>query len=471
MGLFDKFVKDDDDVFRKYDKDRNKKGSSKDKSGKSADADSKKGSALSALSKSEIAALAKTKGADSDISIESEIEENPYYAAISKKYKFARYFTLFLFIAFILLMLTAYKDDITTENFRYLIKYLDINLTDSSDEFASLHYDADNEMDFCAYGTDFAVLSKSRFTIFDQIGNTAVTQSMSMSAPVVLSSSKYILAYDRGGNDFFVFNGFSQLYNSTTVNPISSAAICDAGSIAIVSSNSSYLAHIFVYDRNFTLRTELQKDRYVSSVALSPDGRYLLITSISAKGYSEYDSEVMVYDTKEKETVYSKTEENRVPLGASFTDNGAQIVFTDGIRFLSAEYEDKADYEYALEKVSHFALCYNGCALVYAEDDIGYKNRVAIIGSDGVEKYAGELLGQVSGIYADGDFCYVIMKDSIVRAGKGAVTAIEGTGEVKKIVVNSRSIVFACKSNKANPVDFDAQSGDANDTLPDDKKG
>ena len=52
-------------------------------------------------------------------------DTNEYYFSLSQRFKLAKYVVFLSLILFIVFMVTGYGEEITVENLRYLLKYMD----------------------------------------------------------------------------------------------------------------------------------------------------------------------------------------------------------------------------------------------------------------------------------------------------------------------------------------------------------
>lgn len=87
-------------------------------------------------------------------------QENAYYLRISVKLRTTRYLLLLLMVAFAVLVLFAYRSNITYDNLRYLLRDMDAagNAGARSD---TVYYNAESSNFYLNFRGDVAVCSKN----------------------------------------------------------------------------------------------------------------------------------------------------------------------------------------------------------------------------------------------------------------------------------------------------------------------
>jgi tricorn protease-like protein len=83
---------------------------------------------------------------------------------------------------------------------------------------------------------------------------------------------------------FAIYNSFTELYREKLEYPISSADMSDSGAYVIVTRSQKHTSVIRVYTNQNTLDMEYSKNDHVIDAAISADGRYLAVLSMSVSG-------------------------------------------------------------------------------------------------------------------------------------------------------------------------------------------
>ena len=74
-----------------------------------------------------------------------------------KRVRLYKFITISFLVAFLLLGLVIFENDITVENLRYLIKYLDFSSSGTYNEETVIHYNADPSNRFYVFRGENAV--------------------------------------------------------------------------------------------------------------------------------------------------------------------------------------------------------------------------------------------------------------------------------------------------------------------------
>lgn len=306
--------------------------------------------------------------------------QNPYYAAIARGYHLAQ-MTLFSILAcFVILSMLIRSDDITYENFFYLFKDIHAAVDSADVSFTTLVYDADETQNFATYRGGLAVAGESGLTVFTATGRQTLTQSLNMTAPQLLTSSRYILVYEQGGNDFAVYNSFARLHAGQLTGSISCAAISDAGWLAIASQGASSSSTVFLYDKNLNLKAEYYKNAYTTALALNEQGTLLVIASTDAVE-GTYQTKLTLCRPGTEEVVYEWLIEDFFPLSCTFADDKT-LYLTGTDRAMVLKTDGKITVDMSFDTVIHRAYhCTDGYAILLADGTLSiYSKEGTLIG-------------------------------------------------------------------------------------------
>lgn len=260
-------------------------------------------------------------------------EPDPYYVKLSRISRFWRYIITFSLLIFAVGMTFLFSDEITAENFGLLLRNVSFSFPGENVEFTTVRYDADLAMDYGAYKEYFAVATTTGVRLYDHRGNIALDEKLSMTEPTLDTGDKYLLAYDCDGYSYAICNSISLLYSGKEEYPIYCADMSDEGSYLLVSMSSNYRSHIKVYNRNFKQTRSLTVDRYPLSVKLCDGGQTMLYVSYTISATGMLQGYVNLYDLSSKtQLLFEKTYES-MPLHAVVFEDGAAVVFKEGIRF------------------------------------------------------------------------------------------------------------------------------------------
>ncbi len=414
----------------------------------------------SSLVRSKTTALTvkKKKSKPSYITIERDENVKPekYYMEKSKLFGVARYIATGALVIFILVMFSFFGDEFTGENFRYLLKHIDMNSSGVIDEFKTVVYDSVDGTVFCEYQQDFVIAAPGSLKIYDYKGVMTLNSLPSTDNPCIASSERYILLYDRGDKDYYVYNSFSLLRQRELESNIIMADISDSGTFVIVTESLEYEAHIYVYNDNFELINEIKKNRPISDVRLSKDGTKLAVTSfdLSAKD-ADYLSTLTVYGLEDSRTLIERTLEGELPLSVEFDNEGGVNILTDE-KFRTYD-RDGNERTLTIDKTSAslFSSSAKLCAYSSASESGINNNTVYIIDSP---------LGRISGkvnikqrilsMAVGGEYVFILTDDTLYRCDKyGHVENVPLKSPVG-MVVSPAGNVFICYESRAELIKF-----------------
>lgn len=288
-----------------------------------------------------------------DPTLEEERRElqSVYYLRISGRFRIAAWISVLIFALWLGMMFVAYRDEITVENFRFLMRNVNFRLEAStvpSEDTGGIIYSRDDERVFAVYKDYFASVGNGRIMICDSSGNKAYDEKNSYSSPALRSSSSYLLCFDRGGNEYSLYSYFNSIGNEKFDYPITDAAISNSGYYAVATRDSSHYCIINVYSDNMKLVQKIRKNKYAVSVDISSDGSQVIVTSFYAGESGKSMTEVAVHSISSTETDFVITLEGTIPYEARYLDNGS-IVFVgdDRICFIDKDGEISKELEYS----------------------------------------------------------------------------------------------------------------------------
>ena len=324
-------------------------------------------------------------------------KENKYYTAIADRYRICKYITILLTVVFAVTMLTCFSQDITAENFQYLIKDLDLSGLTFDSDFESLVFSGGADSAFGVYRSELVVVGQGTTSLYRSSGSLSLHKSNSFYDPQLLVSEKYFLIYDRAesSQSYTVYNSFAELHSEQLDYPITGAALSDQGTYAIVTRDDSFRSIVRVYDRDFHLKNEIKKDKYVLSVALTDDGKTLAIASV----YDEdggFVTELMTVPVGGTEASMTLTVEGVIPLSLTWQEKGnLAVLYTDRTVIYTPSGKEVAQIDYMSQTSLHVRLGKELICVTYNTTVLGYDKTVEIYDQNGSLLYTGSFTGEL----------------------------------------------------------------------------
>lgn len=382
---------------------------------------------------------------------------NEYYIDISRRYRLAKYLTVFLLVSFILVMLSARRDYITIEGFQYLIRYLDVgsNVYNYTSDFKKIAYSADTEIKFESFRGDFVITDSTAVNIYSLSGLNVLSESSYISNPVIEKSNNHLLVYDLGGNSYAVYNTFSKLFGETLPYPITGASNSDSGLYAIVTKTQQYRSAVYIYDRNFGMISRILKDKLVMDVDIKPDGSNVLIVSAYNLG-GDFCTEIMTCDPYSDTAAALVTLNNLMPVRARYVNGGFNVVCDSKLLFYNNSGILKSEYSYNGEIPVYSLITDDYTFLAFSENVIGDTQRLLIFDSNGAQVAEKRVEGQIVRLKCIGNEIYVLTSNSIIYMkiyGNASATYAIEKNSIDLVTAND-STFFLCYPSYAMSVDI-----------------
>ncbi len=395
--------------------------------------------------------------------------ENKYYTAISQKCHKLKMTVIIITIIFILSMMTVFGNEITVENFKYLIKDLDISAIRNSEIYNRIIYDGAASKEFGMFKGDLTVVGSGSSNLYNMAGSSVFTKINSFYDPILLTSDKYFMVYDKGDTSYTytVYNAFSELKTEKMEYPIASASIANNGSYAIVTRSSDYRGVVYVYNSDFQVICKIQKDKYIMNCQLRNDGKKALVLS-AYDNAGAWCGEVMQCDINTGDSNVIETIEGEVVLKAGYHSNDSFSVMTDkSIIFYSSSGEQL--YKYDLGGNSPICCIFGEkySIVAYNHNVIGTDKAVAIFDNSGNIVYEGTHTGEITNALFDGDYCYILFDERLERVSvlDGAKRSIGIDANCLDLVNTDSGYFLLCYSGVAVPVSFEIDNAEETDAV------
>ncbi|MBP5207906.1 MAG: hypothetical protein J6330_05570, partial [Clostridia bacterium] len=378
----------------------------------------------------------------------------------NKRYKHAsvavallKYVVITLFFLFFMTMTFVYSSEINIENFRYILKDMNLKIPTGIEEYGDIYYVADMEQSFAFYRDDFVCVGRNSVEVIDTAGRQVQNTRLRYVKPRLVTSGKYMLVYDLSNTQYGIFNTFSQLYSGTLDYPISDADMNDDGYYLIVTRDTEYKSAVHVYNKDMKPVYSYQSnDRYIFDAHIYNDGTVMIYASRTMSG--KYFTEILKGNIKsdEMKTVYSA--DGVMPLTAEKTGSGTSAVLcTDTLLFFKGD-EMTTEYDFYGRVCRRFACGDGYAAIILSSEGAGADSDMLIFDRDGTLVYSGPSSSDVSELYVHGGNVYGLYTGCVERFEiRTEKTYRADTGyEVKGIVFPSDEIALFATASSAYPV-------------------
>ena len=377
---------------------------------------------------------------------------NKYYESVATAFRYAKFIVLFLTVIFVMFILSFFREEVSIENFQYMLKY--ITSEDSSlITTQKIHYPTSDSKALDLFAGDFVSAGTGGVSLYDTHGNTVLEIDDTFSNPVFTIGKKYGLCYDLSGYSYIVFNTFSKLKGEELDFPISDAVMADNGSYAILTKNREYRTVINIYDSDYDLISRVYKDKFTFDIDLSQ--KQLVYVTAEALD-SSYLTEVNVLNIKSESEIRVVSLYNEFPLAVKFIGDSIAVITDKALRFYNSEFEEISAYSFSSQSPGGFVFSDTYVMLYFEKNTIGSKNEIKLYSKNGEFLFSSMLSGKVNSLDINGEYAILHTNDLVHRiniSDKTLVSSKIDTG-AEKAMLQSDSTVLVCYKNYARLLDF-----------------
>ena len=379
--------------------------------------------------------------------LEQEPKVDMYYYRIYRKLRLLRYLCVLIAALFVMTVPMVYSDQITTDNFKYLMKYINLQLSEDGEEYAPFSYEKSEALDFGIYSEDIVLCNDSSIVFYDKLGNESLRVSFGpFKNPTMLISKAYVLVYDRGGNEYVILNNFKMLHQSKTDFPIMHCTLTDSGGYAILTSNANYTSEVQVYNRNFKQTNRIQKDVYICDLFFTNDEGCFGYTSFTTDTSGEMSGEICIYNGKSEKLL--EIRENKIPLKALPEGDTIKVLYQDCIRWYDVNGEVQRVYDFK-DCPNTFYLTNEKTVICFeseSSDGFGYTEFIGGLEDETVRIENTEFINSIQ--WHDNKF-YMISSQGLTVYDEIEMTVFKAElPELKKIIFLPEGKLMGCYADK-----------------------
>ena len=251
-----------------------------------------------------------------------------YYENRARRLSHVRYACLLLIVLFVLYGFAVHGEELTPENFRYMLKFVDLTEEDDVTEANTVRFDYSSGNIGGIFKGDVAVLNGDGLSLYGWDAEKLFSVSFRMESPRLAVTPQSIFAYDLGGSEVRIFNSYSQYARLTMGYPIYGFAACETGAFAVITSEKNYRTAVCVYDTNARqVYKRLLSDTYVDQIALSPDGSEFLALGHYAQA-GDLITVLQRYSLSDEEPLFTATYSGELPLRVAYLSDQRFAVLT-----------------------------------------------------------------------------------------------------------------------------------------------
>ncbi len=387
-----------------------------------------------------------------------------YYQKRAVRISHLRYACLLFTVLFVVYGFSVHGDVLTAENFRYMLKFLDLTETLSEEGTGEVYFDYAEDNIGGFFKGDVVVLGNDGLAVYSWETGVETTrlfaESFRMEDPKLVTTSQNIFAYDLGGNEIRMFNSYSQIARLAMDYPIYGFCASESGNFAVITSEKNYRTAVYVYDSYARqIYKRLLSDTYIDQVALSPDGStFVALGHASEDGYLQ--SVLQVYSVKNEDPIFAQTFVGELPLMTGFLDNDSYAVLTGSCLRLYQNGKQEPANTLLMEGKKLMGCRFSGghVLMTFGDSSLAGGTIVSAYDKQGVERMSLHFDGAIEDLHFRDDTLYALMMGELTVAPLSDTepTAYTVTNDTLQILFDDdgRPIVFekshAYRLNKEN---------------------
>ena len=331
-----------------------------------------------------------------------------HYTKLGRRSAFIRYAIIILIVIFAIYSLSFHSNEITIENFRYMLKFINVNEEAETPVGTKIAFDGSSGNRGLAFKGDLAVLNESGLAVTGWDSEVILRESFSLDHPKITENGINLFCYDLGGKELRIFNSYSLLSEIQFDYPIYWLAASKSGSFAAVSSAKGYRSAVYVYDKEFRLTySRLLGDKYVDFVDISHDGEEF----VTAAHYSE-DGNIVTLATRvrvdSEDAVSQQKFIGEIPLGIYYTENGYCLMTSDKMRMFDGEDNIIGEVSFGDKDLLSGRIYGERILVTYAMEGLSGGTEAIIYRLDGSVEYTHVFENSLSDSVIIGDTLYAL---------------------------------------------------------------
>ncbi len=313
---------------------------------------------------------------------------NDHYTKLARKSALVRYICIVLVVVFAVYSLSFHSDEISMENFRYMLKFINLGEEADAPLGTYIEFDGSTGNRGLIFKGDLAILDESGLTVTGWDGEQILRSVFSSDHPKITENGINLFCYDLGGKELRIFNSYSLLSTISFDYPIYGVSASKSGAFAVISAAKGYRSAIYVYDKEFRLLySRMLDDEYTDFIDISDGGKEFItaahyseggnIVTLVSKGRS--DSDTMVYEQKFV---------GEIPLGIYYTDNGYCLMTSDYLRMFNSEDNLTGQVDFSQKDLLSGRIFGNKALMTYRLEGLSGGTEAVIYSLEGEELFS-----------------------------------------------------------------------------------
>lgn len=296
---------------------------------------------------------------------------------------------------------------------------------------------AANPTDYVKYGNISCTLNQTYFEVYNEKGKLIQAVSHGLSNPKLEVSESRFLLFDRDRYSVKIFKYSTELHTAQFKNTIISADIGRDGTYAVVTNADSYLATVYVYNKNNDLIfTWNSANNYITDVAVLNNGKSIAVSYFNAQNGS-FKSTVGIFDFKSDSPNVKYEIDGLVSALKSVNNN---YIIAHGVDFAKViPWNGGSVTDLSVNGViRHTDIADNGqSAVVYGREYNETNNSVSIIGKSGKSIAQFDFNAIINDVSLSDESILILSNEKIYRVDYSGNILSETVLEIKPLHIGA----------------------------------
>ena len=290
--------------------------------------------------------------------------DREYYRKAAGYIRVARIAVLVILVVFTVFSMTVHREEITLENLRYLMRYIDIQSPGTAGGDGRVGFVAGEDAYYRMLGDKLVVFDDKRVSSYDFTGHKLFSENISYINPVCTANDKYLLVYDHYGRGLSVYNSFSKVSEKKLSTDTEYIYLDKNGSFAAITKEKSYSGGFVVYDSNFNKSYSfMSRDMNITDVALL-SGKHTAVCATTGAKNGDFYSKVLFFDISTEQEPREYELYGQMPLSLFASHNTVVLATDGGMYFFDCDGVNTAHVPFGTDTLSgiyrfddFFAVC------------------------------------------------------------------------------------------------------------------
>lgn len=376
-----------------------------------------------------------------------------YYLRLARRTTVIKFVIIMFLAGFTLFSFSYYKEELTIENFRYVLKFINFDSNAGTTSNATVYIDKESTNKGDVLRGDLAVINANGFSIYGFNGSKVYTHANKYNNPIMVSNTKNIIACDLGGYEVQIYS-CNQFIDKIAYNyPVLGLAASESGHFAVISSEKSYRSALFVYDEYFrVIYKYFSGDKYIDFVSISEDGKEA-VTLLHYPKNGSLITLLMRFSFDKEQPVFQTEFTDEMPLGVNFMSDDSYCVLTsEAIRFFTADNQLFKERFFEEKLLSGYEFNRNYVIISYDASGLSSGTDIEVFRKNGSLALSKSFDSSILDKKINGDRLYVLMHGSVVTidlTGKEPERSYTVDTDFRQILFNDQQVVLLSDSRAA----------------------